>query len=214
MKVKIQIKHYLTGNILFEYESENNTIKETLLEALKSDADLRGANLRGANLRGANLYGADLRGANLRGANLRGANLYGADLRGAKNILNYLRNDLNILKMQENELIAFKYVNKDLLSPTSDKKIKYEIGETIEEKDFNNDEKELCGSGLNVASLEWCLRENNGNTDDYIYLKVKFRPEDIVAIPYFTNGKFRVKKLTVISKLTKKELKENCKYIN
>ncbi len=88
MAIKIEIKHNLLGSILFEYSKENNTIKDTLIEALKSGAnlggaDLRGANLRGANLRGANLGGADLRGADLRGANLRGADLRGADLRGA-----------------------------------------------------------------------------------------------------------------------------------
>ena len=59
MKVKIQIKSIL-GNVLFEFEKENNTIKDTLLEAIK-----HGANLRSANLYGANLYGADLGSANL-----------------------------------------------------------------------------------------------------------------------------------------------------
>lgn len=87
-KVKIEIKNRWTGEILFEYEKENNTIKDTVVEAVKNEADLRGANLDGANLggadlRGANLSRASLRGANLGGANLRGANLGGADLRGA-----------------------------------------------------------------------------------------------------------------------------------
>src|SRR3990167_5075910 len=82
-KIKIEIKHYLTGAVIFEYEKENNTVKETLLKALKEKADLRGANLYGADLREANLYGANLRGADLRGADLYGANLYGADLREA-----------------------------------------------------------------------------------------------------------------------------------
>ena len=63
MKIKIQIKHWVTGAVLFEFEKENNTIKDTLIEA----------NLYGVNLRGANLYGADLYGVNLRGADLRGA---------------------------------------------------------------------------------------------------------------------------------------------
>jgi len=81
-KVKIQIKSFW-GKVLFEYEKVDNTIKETLLEALKSDADLSDANLRGANLRGANLRGANLSGANLRGANLSGADLSNANLRGA-----------------------------------------------------------------------------------------------------------------------------------
>ena len=87
-KIKLQIKNRLTGSILFEYEKENNTIKDTLIEAVKDEANLYeanlyGANLRGANLYGANLYGADLRGADLRGANLREADLREADLRGA-----------------------------------------------------------------------------------------------------------------------------------
>ena len=73
MKTKIEIKS-IFGDLIFEYEKENNTIKDTLLEAIKN-----GANLRGADLYGANLYGADLRGADLRSANLRGADLYGAN---------------------------------------------------------------------------------------------------------------------------------------
>ena len=93
MKIKIDIKSVF-GNVLFSFEKENNTIKDTLEEANLRGADLGGAdlisanlgdaNLRGANLRGANLRGAELEGANLRGANLGGANLRGANLRGAE----------------------------------------------------------------------------------------------------------------------------------
>ena len=54
MKVKIQIKSVF-GKLLFEFEKENNTIKDTLLEAIKQGADLRNADLQGANLYGANL---------------------------------------------------------------------------------------------------------------------------------------------------------------
>ena len=101
MKIKIEIKNRWTGKVLFEYEKENNTVKDTLIEAVKNKAYLGGADLRGADLRGADLGdaylgGADLRGAYLRGADLRGADLggadlgdaylRGADLRGAKNI--------------------------------------------------------------------------------------------------------------------------------
>ena len=82
MKTKIEIKS-IFGDVLFELEKENNTIKDTLVEAVKNGANLCGANLYGADLRDADLYGANLRGANLRDANLYGANLYGANLRGA-----------------------------------------------------------------------------------------------------------------------------------
>ena len=48
MKIKLQIKNRFTGPILFEFEKENNTIRETLIEALNKDADLLGAYLQGA----------------------------------------------------------------------------------------------------------------------------------------------------------------------
>ena len=44
-KIKIQIKNRWTGSVLFEYEKEDNTIKDTLVEAVKQDADLGGADL-------------------------------------------------------------------------------------------------------------------------------------------------------------------------
>ena len=74
------------GKVLFK--SDKETIKETLIEAIKKgidlrDADLRDAYLRGAYLRDADLRDADLRDADLRGAYLRDADLRGADLRGA-----------------------------------------------------------------------------------------------------------------------------------
>ena len=69
----------MTGQVLFEYEQENNTLELTLREAFKAGADLRDADLRDANLRGANLRGADLRGADLWGANLRGAKNLNSD---------------------------------------------------------------------------------------------------------------------------------------
>jgi uncharacterized protein YjbI with pentapeptide repeats len=88
MKLKIEIKNRFTGKVLFELETEDNSIKKTLIEAVRQGADLQGADLRGAYLqgaylRGAYLQGADLRGAYLQGAYLQGADLQGADLRGA-----------------------------------------------------------------------------------------------------------------------------------
>ena len=101
MKIKIEIKHYLTGKILFELEKENNTLVDTIREASLltdlygadllgtdlsgsdlSGAILRGSNLHRANLRGSDLSGSDLRGSDLSGSDLRGTDLYGAILRG------------------------------------------------------------------------------------------------------------------------------------
>ena len=79
--MKFEIKSWLTGAVLFSIETDN--WKLAVEAAVKSRADLSGANLSGANLYGANLSGANLYGANLSGADLYGADLYGADLSGA-----------------------------------------------------------------------------------------------------------------------------------
>ena len=54
MKTIIQIKS-IWGSVLFEYESENNSIKKTLEKAVNTGADLTGANLTGAYLTDADL---------------------------------------------------------------------------------------------------------------------------------------------------------------
>ena len=84
MKIKIQIKSVF-GKVLYELEKENNTIKETLEQAIKENANLEYADLRNANLYKANLEDADLRNANLEDTNLYNANLRGANLEDAKN---------------------------------------------------------------------------------------------------------------------------------
>jgi hypothetical protein len=100
----------LAGQVLFE--SDLPTIKAVLVDAVKSGADLGGANLSGADLGGADLRsadlgGADLRSADLRSADLRSANLSGADLRGAKDIPALVAAQLTILPA-ENSIIGWK----------------------------------------------------------------------------------------------------------
>ena len=82
MKTKIQIKT-IWGTLLYEHEAEDNNVKKTVEEVVKSGAYLRGADLGGAYLGGAYLVGAYLRGADLGGADLGGAYLGGAYLGGA-----------------------------------------------------------------------------------------------------------------------------------
>ena len=79
--MKIEIKSWYTGGVLFAVETESLRLAVEL--AVKARAHLRGANLTDADLMGANLTDADLRGANLTGANLTDANLRGAHLSGA-----------------------------------------------------------------------------------------------------------------------------------
>ena len=84
MKKRIEIKS-ISGDVLFGLDKRNNTIKDTLEEAVKrgielSCADLFNANLCSANLEGASLQGACLRKSFLSYVNLRGASLINADL--------------------------------------------------------------------------------------------------------------------------------------
>ena len=104
MKTKIQIKTTL-GSLLFEFEKEDNSVKDTLIEAVK-----RGANLVGADLGDADLGDADLGDANLRGANLGYANLVGADLGDAKNVPFFPT------YLPEGEFIAWKKLPNGLIA--------------------------------------------------------------------------------------------------
>ena len=113
MKTKIEIKS-IFGSILFEFEKEDNSIKDTLVEAVNRGADLRYANLRCAdlgyaNLRCADLSNADLGYANLSKANLGYANLRGANLRGAENTP-YIPTNL-----PEGDFVAWKKVRGKII---------------------------------------------------------------------------------------------------
>ena len=59
-KVKIEIKSWIHGGVLFEYESENATIKKAVEAAVDDGANLSCANLSGADLSDADLNDADM----------------------------------------------------------------------------------------------------------------------------------------------------------
>jgi hypothetical protein len=247
MQIKIQIKSNL-GTVLFEFEKENNTIRDTLIEAVRrgaplfgvnlsgadlsgsnlfgaslfganlSSADLSGSNLSGANLSGASLLGANLSGANLLKVNLSGANLLGVNLSRAKNAPAVWCSALSILKSQKNKLIAYKYVTEKLTSPEKGN-LSYKIGKTVilNKKDCDYSDMEGHSKGLNVATLEWCIRNRDTDSRPIIFgkplihdpiIEVEYDPKDIVSIPYASDGKFRVRKLKVLRVLDEKEVKK------
>jgi hypothetical protein len=159
-----------------------------------SSADLYGANLYGADLRSADLYGADLRSANLYGADLYGANLYGANLRSAKGVSAYSSTPLMMLMDQPGKIRAYKLVTADGFGPFNGG-LKYEVGQSVSVDDANTDAGEHCAAGVNVATLDWCIKEwRNG----YRILVVEFSTSDIAAIPLATDGKFRLHRCDVV----------------
>jgi len=217
-KTKIQIMS-IYGQVLFEHESVDNTIKETVEKAVSERADLSSADLSSANLRLANLYSADLSLANLSSANLSSADLRLADLslanlRSAKFTEPIYISDLYSLKLlPKNTILTFwKYIVNGK-SPIQDSgKIEYKVGKTYTEKDCNTDEFNECGAGLNVATIQWCLKNTVGN-DSVELIECQFKVSDIVAVPYWTDGKFRVKKLKVLRKITRHQAVEILKNI-
>ena len=111
MKIKIEIKS-VSGKVLFALEKENNTIKDTIEEAVRNNANLEYANLYNANLINANLINANLINANLVNANLMNANLINANLYNA-NLYNANLLNANLLNAN---LINANLVNANLMN--------------------------------------------------------------------------------------------------
>ena len=199
--MKVEIKNRFSGEIILcgKYESIKDCLEKN------RGADLRGANLCEANLYGANLYEANLYGANLCEANLCEANLYEANLCEANLRFKdnpHLLPDLYSLKLlpKNTKLRYWKYL-KNGVSPYQD--FKYEAGKEYKFDDADSDEKALCSKGGNVATLMWCLKDNL-DADEFI--EVEFQVKDICAVPFATDGKFRVKKFKVVKQYTRKQV--------
>ena len=118
--LKFDVLNRFSGAVQFTAEidcaeNETTSIKLCLAVqwAIKSRANLSGANLSAAYLSRADLSGADLSRANLSGADLSGANLSGADLRSAKNIPDYVRAVTCILP--DGPIIGWKKCNDGVI---------------------------------------------------------------------------------------------------
>ena len=196
---------YLSGanlrsaNLSDAYLSGANLSDADLSDADLSDAYLSGADLSDAYLSDANLSGADLSGADLSGADLRSADLSGANLSGADLLMSVC--NLYSLKLlpKSTKLRYWKYLTNGK-SPYQG--FAYKVGEVYTFDEYSEDEKKLCAEGGNVATLQWCLQ------DGYIadeFIEVEFQVKDIAAIPYYSDGKFRVKRFKVLRKLNRDE---------
>ena len=166
-----------------------------------SGADLSGADLSGAYLSGAYLSRADLSGANLRRANLRRADLSGAYLSRAVGLNKHLVTPLLMLRYQPGPIRSFKLVTKDGSSPIAPgcghAAIQYALGGEFVAS-ANTDENEQCGAGINLASLDWCLREWKTG---WRVLIAEHTAEDIAAIPTASDGKYRVHRCRIVGEV-------------
>ncbi len=184
------------------------------MKADLSYADLKGADLKGANLSYANLKSADLRNTDLKDVNLRNANLSYArlnsaelrnadlsnadlrctDLSDAKNILSpidYLKKNF---EFTSDGIVAYKVFNRTYTSP---KKWVIQSGSIITEN-CNPNRVDVCGCGINVASLKWI--KDNYDGDIWKTWKVLIRWEWLVGVivPYNTDGKIRCERCELL----------------
>ena len=167
-----------------------------------SSAHLSGAYLRGAYLSGAYLSGANLSSADLSGANLSGAYLRGANLSGAKGVHRDLVTPLRILLDQPGTIRAYKLVTADGVGPFNGG-IKYEIGQEYAVANANTDECAQCAAGINLATLDWCLKEWQPG---HRVLIAEFEAKDIAAIPVASDGKFRVHRCRIVGEKSLSEI--------
>jgi uncharacterized protein YjbI with pentapeptide repeats len=174
-----------------------------LSDADLSDANLRGANLsdanlRGANLRDANLSGADLSGANLSDADLSDANLSGADLSDAKNLLDPVEYLEKTFEKTKDGLIVYKTFG--LCKPAPERwaiKPNAVITEVV-----NPERGTACGSGVNVATLDWVksalVNENHLGNKPIWKCLIEWPDLAGVVVPFGTDGKIRAGRVRLL----------------
>jgi len=161
----------------------------TLIRANFSGADLSYADLRYANVEKSLLYGTILKWADIRGADFKGA-------KGIEEAKFFPHSNLDILKLIKGKMTAYKVIDWDNRG-TAYPSIEYKIGKIVKEEDYDSDERNLDSKGIYVAPLSWCKQYQNRGAG-YKIIEVEFTAKDIVAIPYATDGEFRVKRCKVI----------------
>jgi len=189
---------YLSGaNLSRAYLSGANLSGAYLSRADLGGADLSGADLSGAYLSRANLSGAYLSGAYLSGANLSGANLSRADLSGADGIDARRCTPLLILADQVGPIRAYKLVTRDYTGPTKPG-LYYRVGDVLEDVEAETDPLISCARGVNLATLDWVIREWK---ETYRIMLVEFDRSQLACIPTATDGKFRVTGCRVLKEI-------------
>ncbi len=182
----------LSGATINEADLRGATINEADLRGANlSAADLSRANLRGTNLSGANLSEANLRGAYLNEAYLGGANLEEANLSQSVGLLSSVKFISENFESTSEGILAYKVFNGVRKAPQSWQIVE---GSVIEES-VNSNRSELCGCGINVATLDWVKQKYNGNIWKVL---IKWEWLAGVVVSYNTDGQIRCEKVQLI----------------
>jgi uncharacterized protein YjbI with pentapeptide repeats len=165
----------------------------TLSGADLSEADLSGAKLSGANLQGTNLRLADLSGAKLSGAALSDATLSRADLSGTVGVKSQSEWIAENFEATGDGYVVYKAFGATDYSPPTH----WEIAPGMSLAEVcNPDRATACGSGVNFATLEWCVAK-------YPHAAIwrcliNWRDLPGVVVPFDADGKARCERLTLL----------------
>ena len=172
-----------------------NLTDADLTRANLTDANLTYADLTRANLTRADLTDVHLTDANLTDADLTDANLTRANLSRTRGLLSPAK-FLGSFETTPTGIIAYKTFNETRDAPPN---WKIEPGALLEET-CNPCRTCDCGSGINVASLDWVVRRYAGQIWK---LEVKWVDLAGAVVPYTTDGKFRVERATLLEKVAR-----------
>jgi len=186
--MKFEIKHKLTGMVLFSLETDS--MKLCVEAAIKNRIDLRGSDLSGSNLSCSNLRGSDLRGSDLSGSDLSGSDLSGSDLSGSD-----LRgSDLRYSNLRGSDLRG------------SDLRYSNLRGSNLRGSDLRY--SNLRGSDLRGSDLRYSnLSGSKGLLSSIEYIKANFKKTKQGIIVYktfgenYTNDKWIIKPKSIIEEV-------------
>ena len=192
---KEKLNEILTAHKLW-LQNEDGGRRADLCEADLSKADLSGVNLSEVNLCEADLSGANLSRANLSKDDLSWANLSGADLSWADLSGANLMSNISFLEAHfertTDGYIVYKCFGAQYSAPE-----KWEIkpgciiGETVNPLRTCD-----CGSGINVAPLEWVRRHYD--TRPVWELLIRWEWLAGVVCPYNSDGKIRCERAELV----------------
>ena len=145
----------------------------------------------------ADLSRADLSGANLSEADLSGANLFGADLSEANGFFDGLTWAANAFETTVDGVVVYKVQSSNpMYSPPKD--WKYIPGEVLTAI-VNPLPTVACACGVNVATLEWCLKNYKDQKGCKLWKCLIRWPWLIeTVVPYNTDGKIRCSRVELL----------------
>ena len=199
----------MTGVVMTECDFSYVNLRNASLTGTRiRKCNFSGANMTGTNLRDATLFGSVLNHTNLRSADLTDTkfvktSLMGANLSQAVGLLDPTKWMNENFKRKQDGYIVYKLVG---ITPFSSEFLRVwgrpKVGKVLAEN-VCQDRSITCGCGVNFGTKKWCIDNYYGSTELTTLWECLLKWEDLatLVVPYNTDGKARVGKLTLLRKI-------------